>query len=344
MPPWTLLPVTSVPDLLDEFVAIERLFRPLAADAPEARGLRDDVAVLPGRPGHDLVLTTDAMIEGVHFLADDPRDLVARKVLRSNLSDLAAKGSDPFAYLLSVSWSRRCSAADRVAFAAGLAEDQERFGVRLFGGDTTSTPGPLTVTIMALGWVPQGRTVSRSGAQPGDLVLVSGSIGDGWLGLQARLGNLNGLEPERVEALIRRYRIPEPRTGLSRAVRDHASASADVSDGLIADLAHIASASGVAAAVRLEAAPLSRAARSWLGNRADPVLALSDLATGGDDYEIVCCARPEHARALVRAGELAGAPFTIIGDVTAGSGVSVTYEGAPVVLNKTGWRHAGGAG
>ena len=126
----------------DEFESISRLFKPLAADAPEARGLMDDVAVITPRSGHDLVVTKDALVEGVHFLPDDPLDLVAKKLLRVNLSDLAAKGAEPFGYLLSTSWSPRCGWAEREAFAAGLKEDQAHYGVKLFGGDTTSTPGP----------------------------------------------------------------------------------------------------------------------------------------------------------------------------------------------------------
>ncbi|HYF23284.1 MAG TPA: thiamine-phosphate kinase [Caulobacteraceae bacterium] len=331
--------MTSGPERPAEFETIAELFRPLTGGAPEARGLLDDAAVLPSRPGQDLVITKDAIVEGVHFLPDDPLDLVARKLLRTNLSDLAAKGAEPYGYFLAVSWSGRCGLDERAAFARGLAEDQARFGIVLLGGDTTSTPGPLTASVTALGWAPHGRTPSRAGARPGDLVLVSGAIGDGYLGLKAARGELRGLEPERVAALARRYRLPEPRGVLARAVRDHASASADVSDGLVADLGHICAASGVGAELQLEHLPLSAAAKAWLDHRADPVASLADLATGGDDYEIVCTARPEHAEALIRAGDKAGVPFAVLGPVTRGEGVRVTHAGAPVAIARPGWRH-----
>src|SRR3569623_1492028 len=150
-PPWTAWPVTSAAEPTDEFETIARLFRPLAQGAPEARGLLADVAVLPSRPGQDLVTTKNAMGEGVHFLPDDPLDLVARKLLRVNLSDLAAKGADPYGYLLSISWSKRCDGLAREAFAAGLIEDQAQFGVKQIGGDTTSTPGPLPALFFVFG-------------------------------------------------------------------------------------------------------------------------------------------------------------------------------------------------
>jgi thiamine-monophosphate kinase len=330
--------VAVAPDRPDEFESIDRLFKPLAAGAPEARGLNDDVATIAPRPGQDLVISTDAMVEGVHFLPTDPLDLVARKLLRANLSDLAAKGADAYGYLLSVSWSERCGWPEREAFAAGLRQDQAHFGVHLFGGDTTATPGPLTATVTAFGWVPHGRTVARAGARSGDLILVSGLIGDAHLGLAVAKGELTELEPPRLEYLQTRYQIPEPRTGLAKLVRDHASASADVSDGLIADVGHIAKASGLRAQIDLEAMPISRAARAWLQHRVDAATALRDLAAGGDDYEIVCCARADRAEAIIRAAQDRG-DFTVIGRMVAGEGVSVSYLGDQVKVDRAGWRH-----
>jgi thiamine-monophosphate kinase len=330
--------VASAQERPDEFDTIDRLFRPLSEGAPEARGLIDDVAVLPGRPGHDLVVTKDAIVEEVHFLRADPLDLVARKLLRVNLSDLAAKGAEPYGYLLSVSWPARCGWAEREAFADGLRTDQAQYGLRLFGGDTTSTPGPLSASVTAFGWVPHGRTVARAGARAGDLVLVSGRIGDGWLGLQAVRGELADLEEPRVEALEQRYRLPEPRTGLARLVRDNATASADVSDGLVADLGHIADASGLGAELYLEALPLSRAAKAWLSHRVDPLAARRDLAVGGDDYEIVCTARPDRVEAMVKAAEDHGG-FTVVGRMVEGSGVAVSLEGEAAEIDRPGWRH-----
>ncbi len=324
----------------DEFETISALFRPLTTGAPAALGLQDDAAVLAPRPGEDLVVTADALVEGVHFLPDDPLDLVARKLLRVNLSDLAAKGAEPVAYLLTLAWSPRCGWAEREAFAAGLAHDQAEFGVRLIGGDTVSTPGPLTAGVTAFGRVAMGRAVLRTGARPGDRLFVSGTVGDGWLGLMAARGKLAGIDAAHVATLAARYRLPEPRLALTPALLAHARAAADVSDGLIADVANIAQASGVAATVVLDRLPLSDGARAWL-DRHDGEAARVALATGGDDYEIVCAVRPDRADAFVAAAAQADVPMTEIGGFSAGEGVSATLSGAPVALGRTGWRHGG---
>lgn len=322
-----------------EFETIARLFRPLAEGAPEARGLLDDVAVAPFRPGCDLVITQDALVEGVHFLADDPLDTVARKLLRVNLSDLAAKGAEPYGYLLSAAWSPRCGWAEREAFARGLAQDQARYGIALFGGDTVSTPGPLTLSLTALGLAPHGRVLSRKGARPGDAVVATGTIGDGHLGLRALRGELEGLAPEHLEALAGRYRLPEPRTGLATLVREHATASADISDGLVADLGHIAEASGVRLVLDLERTPRSAAAQAWLDRRDDAGAALAELACGGDDYEVAFTVKPERLEALQRAAAGSGERLTVVGHVAEGRGVEARFQGAAVATGRGGWRH-----
>lgn len=286
-------------------------------------------------PGDQLVVTADAVVEGVHFLPDDPLDLVARKLLRVNLSDLAAKAAEPFAYLLTVAWPPRCGWAEREAFAAGLAADQAEFGVRLIGGDTVSTPGPLTASVTAFGRVPADRMVLRSGASAGDRLLVSGAIGDGFLGLQAARGALNGPD---AAALADRYRLPRPRLALHDALRAGASAAADVSDGLLADAGRIALASSLRAVVDLERLPLSDGARAWLEGR-EPAAALADLATGGDDYEIVCAASPDSIDDLLRRAADAGLPLTDVGALEAGEGVEARWRGRPLALPRTGWRH-----
>lgn len=324
-------------DAADEFETIARLFAPLAH--PEwGRGLKDDVAALPSRPGFDLILTKDAIVEGVHFLADDPLDTVAQKLLRTNLSDLAAKGAEPFGYLLACHWSERCGWPEREAFAQGLKADQEQFGVWLMGGDTVVTPGPASFSATLLGWVPKGTAVSRSGARPGDVVLVTGEIGDGRLGLDAARDRLS-LEEERIEVLAARYRTPEPRVDFALPVREHASAALDVSDGLIADLGHIAAASGVAISIDLERTPLSRAALAWMEQRVDPLAAWIELATGGDDYEIALTCSPRAAEALKREAARQRLRLTQIGQVAAGAGVTVRFEGRPIEVPATGWRH-----
>jgi thiamine-monophosphate kinase len=308
----------------DEFETIARLLRPLAKAAPEALDLMDDAAVIPSRAGYDLVITKDVLVAGVHFLPDDPLDLVARKLLRVNLSDLAAKGAEPYGYFLSVCWPGEADWTAREAFARGLAVDQAQYGLKLFGGDTTSTPGPLTIGATMLGWVSSGAMVRRAGAREGDLLQVSGTIGDGWLGLAVARGGLAGLGEGHRAFLADRYHLPQPRVGLDLA---EATACADISDGLLADAGHIGEASGVAIEIDLERLPLSAAASTWLTAQVDRGAALAALAAGGDDYE------------LVAAGPRPLPGFHTVGHVARGQGLSVRLDGMPVPVARTGWRH-----
>lgn len=306
----------------DEFGEIARLFRPLAGGAPGAFDLLDDAAIVPQRPGFDLVATKDAVVEGVHTPIGERPDLIARKLVRVNLSDLAAKGAEPFAAFLAISWPPAYGAAERESFATGLGRDLKAFGVALLGGDTVATPGPLTASLTALGWVPRGAMVRRHGARAGDLVAVSGTIGDGVLGLAAAQGRLD--DPW----LADRYRLPTPRLDLRAELLAGAHAAADVSDGLVADVGHLAHASGVAITLDLERLPLSTAAGSWLATQPDRTAALIRLATGGDDYEVVA-ALPSPPSAA----------FTVIGAVADGAGVTVRLDGRPVEAGAGGWTH-----
>lgn len=308
--------------VLNEFEQIARLFRPLTRGAAEALDLLDDAAVLASRPGQDLVITKDAMVAGVHFLATDPYDLVARKLMRANLSDLAAKAAQPFGYFLMTAWPQGFADSDRETFAHGLAEDGASFDLSLLGGDTVSTPGPLTLSMTLLGWVPSGQMVRRAGARPGDHVHVSGTIGDGFLGLKAAQGEIN--DPW----LADRYRLPQPRLALTPILREHATAAADVSDGLIADAGHIALASQVAMVLDLDALPLSASARTWLDTQADPNPACLALASGGDDYEVVCTSGTDHLPGMTR-----------IGQVEVGEGVRVRMGGQWISPGIGGWQH-----
>ena len=270
----------------DEFQDIARRFRPLTFGAPEALNLLDDAAVIASRPGFDLIITKDALVEGVHFLPLERADRIARKLLRTNLSDLAAKGAEPYGCFLAVSWPPHYDAAARDLFAVALGEDLAYYGLALFGGDTTSTPGPLTLSLTALGWVPQGQMIQRKGARIGDDLVVTGTIGDGYLGLMAAQGAIAGLRAEQNHALEDRYHHPRPRLGLGEIMRTHVRACADISDGLAADANHLAKASGVGVCIDLEKVPLSEAARAWLATQSDPSAARLALATGGDDGAI----------------------------------------------------------
>jgi len=326
-------------DRFDEFDWIDQDLKPLAEGAPEALGLMDDAAVIPSRPGYDLVISKDAIVEGVHFLPDDPLDLVARKLLRVNLSDLAAKGAEPYGYFLAVAWPAGTTRSARRAFAEGLKIDQAEFGLRLMGGDTVSTPGPFTASLTILGWVPAGGLVPRGGARVGDAVLVSGTIGDGGLGLRAAQGDLAGLRNDDRDWLADRYRLPRPRLGLGAVLREFAGAAADISDGLIADAGRIAAASGVGMTVDLSSLPLSAAAGRWFNGQSDLIAALSDLATAGDDYEIVCTAPPEAVEPLQFAARSAGVGLTVIGLVTQGAAIKVECGDTEVTIERAGYRH-----
>ena len=296
------------------------------------------MAVLPSRPGFDLVLTTDAMVAGVHFLIDEPLDLVARKLLRANLSDLAAKAAEPHGYLLTAAWPPGVDFGARALFAAGLAQDQAAFGVRLLGGDTVSTDGPLTVSMTMLGWTPAGRLVRRAGARPGDLVVVSGTIGDAGLGLQALTGGLPSLGQaptgRACGASPPAHPTARPCVG---ALRRHATASADVSDGLLADAGHIGEASGRGVTIRLDRLPLSEAAAAWLTLQIDAATARLALATAGDDYEVVCTVPPTDLDAFAASAERDGTAVTVVGEVGAVAGVTATFEEKPIPVERRGW-------
>ena len=326
----------------DEFALIRRLWAPLARGFPDAYGLADDVAylALEGgrlRAGEELVLKTDALVEGVHFLPDDPADLVARKLLRVNLSDLAAKGARPLVYLFTLMLPESVDEAWLERFAAGLAADQDEFGIVLAGGDTVATPGPLALSLAAVGAIPAGGRLLRENAKPGDAVFVSGTIGDAALGLLALRGRLGGIAPAEARFLSERYRLPQPRLALGQRLRGLAHAAMDISDGLIGDLEHIAAASHVSATIEAEAVPLSTAARAALS--ADAAL-LERVLAGGDDYELLFTAPPERAEALAALGRELGVPLTRVGNVKSGEGVeALDAERRPIRLARTGYRH-----
>lgn len=328
-----------------EFDRIARYFRPLATGLPGALELRDDAALLALPADEELVVTTDAMVAGVHFFPDDPPDDIAAKLLRVNLSDLAAMGATPYAYTLVTVLPRTVGANWLAAFAAGLKADQVRYGIHLAGGDSVSTAGPVVLMVTAFGRLPTGQAILRSGARPGDDLYVSGSIGDAALGLRLEAGTLRDVATtDDRQALIARLRRPEPRLSLGQALRGVASAAADISDGLLADVGHIASASGVAVVLEAARVPLSPAARRLfaLHHSESPTLVLS----GGDDYELVFTAPPDHARAVSAAASLAGVPVQRIGHITAtsadtpaGAVTVLDSTGIPLPLTERGWSH-----
>jgi thiamine-monophosphate kinase len=300
-----------------EETLIARYFKPLATD-PGAFDLVDDAAILKVA-GADVVVTTDAIVEGVHFLKDDPPDTIARKALRVNLSDLAAKGANPAGFVLTLAL-RSADEAWLEPFARALGKDAATFGCPLLGGDTVSTPGPLMISITAFGRVPEGKMVRRSGAKPGDRVVVTGTIGDAALGLDILKGGpiataLAG-DAAGSEMLIGRYRIPQPRNALAKAVRDHADAAMDVSDGLAGDLAKLCAASLVSAVIDASSIPMSAVGQKLLANG---TISIEAVASGGDDYEILCAISEDCYESFAREAKQAGVSVATIGTVIAGT-------------------------
>ena len=294
---------------------IARYFKPIATD-PGAFGLRDDAAIFRA-DGDDIVVTTDAVVEGVHFLPGDPPETLARKALRVNLSDLAAKGAAPAGFVLTLAL-RAVDESWLTAFARGLGEDARHYACPLLGGDTVSTPGPVTISITAFGRVPKGEMVRRSGARPGERIMVTGTIGDAAIGLDILKGGaaaqaLSGDATAR-DRLVGRYRVPEPRNALAEAIRKHASAAMDVSDGLAGDLAKLCAASDVSAVIDAPSIPISNAAKDLLTGG---VVNLEDLIAGGDDYEVLCTVPEAASAALVEEARRVGVALTSIGTVVA---------------------------
>ena len=320
---------------VDEFERIRRFFAPLAG--PGGLDLLDDAALVDCRAGRRLVVTADAIVEGVHYLPVDPPELVARKLLRVNLSDLAAMGARPLHYLLTTALPAVHGADWVAAFVRGLAEDQRRFQVSLLGGDSVATPGPAALSLTAIGEVTAGMEIRRSGALVDDLVWVSGTIGDAHLGLAVLRGAYSQLAPEHRAGLIGRFRIPEPRVELGPRLAGLAHAMIDVSDGLLADLGHICETSNVAARIEVETLPLSPAAKEVVDQRMDSRVS---LAAGGDDYELLFTAPASATKAIEELSSVLGLPVTRIGLIERGKGVRlVDSEGRAIPVDHAGYRH-----
>lgn len=325
---------------LDEFGIIAEFFAPLAKIDPHAFGLKDDAACIRTDPVEDLVVTTDALVAGVHFLNEDPPELIGKKLLRVNLSDLAAKGARPFAYLLTAALPKDVTAEWLARFSHGLAEDQDEFIVHLIGGDTVSTPGPMTASITAIGKLREGRMVRRKGARVGDGIYCTGTIGDAALGLILSKDDdpaLSRLSRRARDYLIGRYRLPEPRVAFGPWLGEVATAALDVSDGLIADLGHLAENSSVRLVVEAIAVPLSPAATAAADMAPDRFM---DILNGGDDYEIVFTAPDRLAEMIGRMAKELDLPITRIGRVEEGEGVELQdADGQPMSLDRPGYRH-----
>lgn len=327
---------------LDEFDLIETYFSPLSKALEGAFGLRDDAAVLSVPPGESLVVTTDTLVEGVHFLKDTDPGHLAHKLLRVNLSDLAAMGAKPATYVLSLALPGTVEPPWIARFARALGQDQETYGIHLAGGDTVLTPGPLTLTVAAHGTVAKGRELRRSGARPGDRVYVSGTLGDAAFGLKCLQNEIHGLTGEQRKFLTGRYLKPRPRVDLGLRLSGLASAATDVSDGLVADLGHICSASGVGAVVEGARVPVSDPVRDILAGSSRRI---STVMTGGDDYELLFTVSADKANEISDLSKDLGIPLTPLGDIIEGAcGGMVRVldrDGGEIPLASGGYVHFG---
>ena len=322
------------PSAEDKLIA--RYFAPLATH-PGALGLSDDAAFIKPPPGCELVLKADAIVGGVHFFNDDPAQAIASKALRVNLSDLAAKGATPLGFLVSLALPKDIDEAWLKSFADGLREDAATYKCPLFGGDTVRTPGPVMVSVSMFGSVPEGMMVRRAGAKPGDKVFVTGTIGDAALGVKLRQGAAWPLPDAQREHLLSRYLLPRPRSALTEAVRHYASASMDVSDGLVGDFAKLCRVSGVAAAIDVARVPLSDAGRAVL---AADQKARETALTGGDDYEILCTVPPAKVDRFRVAAMAAKVAVSEIGTIGEGDGVRfLGADGAPLAFAHGAFSH-----
>lgn len=326
---------------LSEDDLIARFFAPIAG--PGGLALADDAAVLAQPHGHELVLTTDMLVAGVHFFADDPAEAIARKALRVNLSDLAAKGAAPSGFLLGLGLPADWTEDWLAAFAAGLGDDAKAYACPLLGGDTVQSPAGLTLSITAIGAVPEGEMVRRAGVVEGDLLYVTGTIGDAALGLRLRRGEeadhgwIGCLDAASRDHLRARYLLPEPRLGLAQPLRAYARAAMDISDGLAGDLAKMLRLAGMTTDIGLGDIPLSDAARQALTQT--PGLA-EMIVSGGDDYEILCSVAPAKAAAFETAAGEAGVDVKAVGRAHRGTRPPIFRTGrGPVAFSALSYQH-----
>ncbi len=322
-----------------EFELIESLFGPLAMGFPGALGLKDDAALLDPPAGYSVVVTADAIVAGVHFRPDDPPDLIACKLVRVNLSDLAAMGAKPWVMVATMAFPDSASEDWISCFATGLSHERQQFGIPLIGGDTLVTPGPATFSLTAFGLVSQGQALRRSGAHPGDILYVTGTIGDGALGLRVLAGQLSfsGDESELAAHLINRYHLPQPRLTAGAGLLGMATACIDVSDGLLQDLSHLCQESGVGARLVMKRLPLSPSAVAAV--RQTPSW-LEAIVSGGDDYELLFTAPPSTQKALEELAQTTATAITAVGTIVAGGNdIVFDFEGTTVPFSRLGYQH-----
>ncbi len=317
---------------LTEFELIDRFFAGAGRRSDVIVGVGDDAAVLRVPEGCDLVAAVDTLVAGRHFPEGSSARSIGHRALAVNLSDLAAMGATPAWATLALTLPR----ADPdwlEAFAAGLLNLAEAHDVALVGGDTTS--GPLTISVQIMGHVQRGRALRRAGAQHGDILAVTGTLGDAGAGLALATGRLVPRDAEAAAALLARFEFPEPRVQFGMAARDIASAAMDLSDGLTGDLPKLASASSLAAHVEVGRLPISRA----LANAVSLEQAREWALAAGDDYELLVAVAASRFDDLADAARRLNLTLTAIGELSSGSGITWSLDGKPFAAPAHGYDH-----
>ena len=323
---------------MDEFELIKTYFRPLAENIPSSLSLVDDAAILCAEPGSELVVTNDISIAGVHFFEDDPADLIARKCMRVNLSDLAAMGAKPLTYLMAVALTKPANPNWLELFSNGLLNDQIRYGLGLSGGDTVATPGPLSISITMFGKIDEGKALKRTNAKVGDDIWVSGTVGDAAVALKIRLGEIYLTNQKAKKHLLKRLNLPEPRIALGSSLIGIANSATDISDGLVADLNNICEASGVGAIIQDKRIPLSK----WIVSQIleTKQLDLPDIISGGGDYELVFTAPPRYGNEIQHLYKKLELRISKVGTIVNDDSVRLIDEdGQDIPLCTKGFRH-----
>lgn len=322
----------------DEFDLIAKYFAPLSGEG--AFGLLDDAAILSIPDGKKLVVTQDALAAGIHFFADDLPRLIAKKALRVNISDLVAKGAVPFAYSLALGLDENWTEKWIAAFTKGLAEDQAGFEMVLTGGDTYRSPGGTTISITAFGLIDEGDYTSRLGAGVGDGIFVTGKIGDAALGLTIKQGEIDSriLGKHEKSFLLDRYLLPQPTSMMASVIAEFASASMDISDGLIGDLQKLCKASNVGAEISVASIPTSSPVGKIIQILPEH---LQTALAGGDDYELLFTVPQNQITEFLAATYLMPISLSKIGVVkdAKDSVVLIDNDGSQVSFENTSYKH-----
>lgn len=319
---------------MNEFELVKEYFRPLTMGREEAGGLLDDAAVFSVPEDMDLVVSSDTLNSGTHFLDGELPQNVAHKALRVNLSDMAAMGATPVAYQMNLAFAKQPDEAWVKAFSEALMEDNERYNVFCSGGDTTVSEGSLLISITIFGYVPKGQAVKRSGAEDGDLLVLTGPIGRAAVGVKSLLGIIELDDPSPFLAVCHK---PEPRVALSPAIAKHAKAAVDISDGFIADVSHLCEASGCAVDIELKDIPFTEETAALIENG---VVRLEKLLTGGDDYEVAMAVAPEDLDAITAEARACGITLSVAGRFKTGEGLRVLGDdGEELEFESSGWTH-----